>query len=236
MTVRSCDTRAATDAAPTVFIVDDDPVVRAVVARAVASMSLDAVGCADGAAALAIIDGERSGCIVLDLHLPDMTGFDVIKQLRSRDVQLPIIIVTSHADVPTAVQALRAGVFDFFEKPVGGQQLLERVQAAVASDADHRTGWIRLLNFSHRVGRLTQREREVLHLVVAGRSSRSIAETLALSPKTIETHRARVMAKTGVSSLAELIRLGLLVRIEPRLLAVARAAAYGTPPQGGTRR
>jgi two-component system response regulator FixJ len=237
MTVRSDDTKAVPVEAPTVFIVDDDPIVRGVLARTAASVSLAAKAFPDGAAALAGIDGEQPGCLVLDLHLPDIDGFALIDALRARGVLLPVIVVTGYASVRTAVQALRAGVFDFFEKPIGSQALLERVQAAVAVDAARRASWRRLLDFSGRVARLTHREREVMDLVIAGGSSRTIAAALALSPKTVETHRAKLMAKTGVSSLAELIRLGLLVGLAPGgSLAADAAAAYGTAaPQGGDR-
>jgi FixJ family two-component response regulator len=135
-----------------------------------------------------------------------------------------------------AVKALRAGVFDFFEKPTGAQALLERVQAAVALDAEQRAGTDRLLDFASRVGRLTARERQVLDLVIAGHSSRDIATALALSPKTVETHRAKLMVKTGAHSLAELIRLGLQVGLERGRLADIHSTAYATKPQGGVRR
>jgi two-component system response regulator FixJ len=217
-----------------VFIVDDDPVVRTAVARAAASVSVSAEGFTDGAAALAGIAAERPGCLVLDLRLPDTDGFALIAELRARGVLLPVLILTGYADVPTAVQALRAGVFDFFEKPVDRQTLLERIEAAIAIDAGRRNDWRRLLDFSGRVARLTPREREVMNLVIAGGSSRSIAATLALSPKTVETHRAKLMAKTGVSSLAELIRLGLLVGLETGSLAADFGGRYGLLP-GGTR-
>ena len=234
MTVRSHDMRAK-GMAPTVFIVDHDAAVRAEIARAAASVSLAAEGFIDAAAAVAGIQRDRPGCVVIDLQLPDSDGFALLGALRARGVMLPVIIATAAASVPTAVQALRSGVYDFFEKPVGSQALLERVQAAIAMDAEHRAGWTRLIDFSARVARLTRREREVLRLVLAGSSSRIIAATLMLSPKTVETHRAKLMAKTGVSSLAELIRLGLQVGVDPGL-AVAPIAAYGSPPQGGARR
>lgn len=218
------------------FVVDGDAAVRAAIARAAASVELRAEGFHDGAAALAGIDRERPGCVVLDLRLPDGDGFALIEALRARGVLLPVIMATAFADVPTAVRALRAGVCDFFEKPVSAQALLDRVQVAIVEDAAERESWGRLLDFSTRLARLTPREREVLALVIAGGSSRSIAGVLALSPKTVETHRAKLMAKTGVSSLAELIRLGLLARLEADRLAVDPAAAYGTAPRGGSRR
>jgi FixJ family two-component response regulator len=235
MTVRSGDARAGGDV-PTVFIVDDDPAVRAVVARAADSVSLGVEVCGDGKAALAAIDPARGGCIVLDVRLPDGNGLDLLAALRARGVLLPAVILTGYASVTMAVEALRAGVFDFFEKPVGSQALVERLQAAIAVDLARRAGSHRVAEFTARMGRLTPREREVLAMVVEGSSSRQIAAALALGRKTVETHRANLMAKTGVSSLAELIRLGLLVDIERAGLADPSPAADATPPQRGMRR
>ena len=220
------------------FTVDDDPVVRTILVRAAEAVALPAEAFATGAEALAAIDAARAGCLILDLRLPDMDGFGLLAALRARGAAMPAVVLTGFADVPTAVRALRAGVFDFFEKPISGHVVMERVQAAIALDAEQRQRATRLHEFASRVDRLTPREREVMALVVDGRSSRAIAEALSLSPKTVETHRARVMAKTGAGSLAELIRFGLLVgRDRDDLsLAVDPAAAYASPPQGGTRR
>lgn len=208
----------------------------AAIAESAASVALDTQVFPDGASALAGIGRDRSGCIVLDLHVPGDEGFALIQALRNRGLALPIIVVTAFADVPTAVRALRAGAHDFFEKPLSAQALLDSVQLAIAEHATARAGWRRLLEFSGRVARLTRREREVMALLIAGGSSRTIAGTLALSPKTVETHRAKLMAKTGVTSLAELIRLGLLVEIQSGRLADDWAAAYAPRPQGGSRR
>ena len=217
------------------FIVDGDPDVRALMQRAAASVSLAVEACARGAEALTLIEAQRPGCLVLDLTPPDADGFALIAALRARGVVLPIIVLSGRADVALAVRALRAGVFDFLEKPVSAQVLLERVQAAIDLDRQRRAGARRLHDFTCRVDRLTPREREVMALVIEGRSSRDIAATLALSPKTVESHRARLMAKTGVASLAELIRLGLLASLGGDALAVSSAAAYASPPQGGAR-
>lgn len=236
MTVRSGDIRAATGESPAVFVVGVDPDVCEAIAQAAASIGLVTEAFADRASALAGIPCERAGCIVLDLRLPDGDGFGLIDALRARGIAQPVLVITAFADVQTAVRALRAGAHDFFEKPVSAQALLDSVQVAIAEDAETRAGWRRLLEFSGRLARLTAREREVMALLIAGGSSRTIASALALSPKTVETHRAKLMAKTGVSSLAELIRLGLLVEIGSGRLAGAATAAYAPPPQGRSRR
>jgi RNA polymerase sigma factor (sigma-70 family) len=138
-----------------------------------------------------------------------MSGLELQARLRARYVSVPIIIVTAYADVNTAVRALRAGALDYMEKPLSGQALLERIQEAVDLDRRQRQAASRFADFNARVVKLTPRERQVLTLIVEGRANRQIAETLSLSRKTVETHRANLISKTGVASLAELIRFGL---------------------------
>jgi two-component system, LuxR family, response regulator FixJ len=193
----------------TVFVVDDDPAVRALVRGAAISVHLEVECYARGTDFLRAYDGTRPGCLVLDVRMPVMSGLDLQAELAARGIEIPIIVVTGYADVSMAVQALRAGAMDFIEKPFGSQTILERVQEAVALDRQKRQVIERFADFSGRLRRLTQREREVLALLVEGRANKQIAEQLALSRKTVETHRANVMSKTGAESLAELIRLGL---------------------------
>jgi FixJ family two-component response regulator len=193
----------------TVFIVDDDPAVRTMVRGVAESVRLNAEGFASGPEFLGAFDPERPGCLVLDVRMPGMSGLELQARLRARYVQVPIIIVTAYADVDTAVRALRAGALDYMEKPLSGQVLLERIQEAVDLDRRQRQAASRFADFNARVVKLTPRERQVLTLIVEGRANRQIAETLSLSRKTVETHRANLISKTGVASLAELIRFGL---------------------------
>ncbi|MGH7788872.1 MAG: response regulator transcription factor [Candidatus Binatia bacterium] len=194
---------------PTVFIVDDDAAVRALVRGVAQSVGLVTESFAGGSEFLGAVDGERPGCVMLDLRLPGMSGFEVLAELRGRDVHMPAIVMTGYADVGVAVKAMRAGAHDFVEKPFGGQAILERIQAAVEIDRQRRRATARFAEFTIRLIRLTPREREVLGLIVAGHTNNDIAHELTLSRKTVETHRANLMAKTGVDSLAELIRFGL---------------------------
>jgi FixJ family two-component response regulator len=214
--------------ASTVFIVDDDPAVRVAVRMTVASIGLRTREYARAAPFLAEIDSTRSGCVVLDVRLPGMSGLEVHAALTAREVSWPVIFITGYADVRMAVAALRAGAFDFLEKPLTAQLLLDRVQEAARLDRSRRDGAARIAELSRRLDRLTPREREVLKLIVAGQANKAIAATLTLSHKTIETHRANLMHKTGSASLAELIRLGLLLeRSDP--LAGVLASTYGSP-------
>ena len=200
---------------PTVFIVDDDAALRAMLRHVTQSVGLVTEDFASGVEFLAAVDGERPGCVMLDLRLPGMSGFEVLAELRGRDVQMPAIVMTGYADVDVAVKAMRAGAHDFVEKPFGGQAILERIQAAVEIDRQRRRTSARFAEFATRLVRLTPREREVLQLIVTGHANKDIATQLALSRKTVETHRANLMAKTGVDSLAELIRFGLQAGARP---------------------
>ena len=217
------DDGGATLVRPTVFVVDDDPAMRAIVRNAAASVRL-AVECyGKGADFLAAYDPDRPGCLVLDVRMPGMSGLELQTRLAARHAQIPIIIVTGYADVSMAVQALRAGAMDFIEKPFSSQALVERIQEAVERDRRLRRATVRFADFTIRVHRLTQRERQVLALIVEGRANKQIADRLALSRKTVETHRANLICKTGVESLAELIRFGL---------QLGSAAPTGEPRRG----
>lgn len=195
----------------TVFVVDDDPAVRAMVRAVAESIALHVECFGTASEFLADFDPERPGCLVLDVRLPGMGGLELQARLAARHATIPIIMVTAYADVSTAVRALRAGAVDFLEKPLGGQALLDRLQEAIDIDRSQRHDAARFADFSARVVKLTPRERQVLALIVDGQANRQIAETLALSRKTVETHRAHLISKTGVQSLAELIRFGLQI-------------------------
>ena len=196
---------------------------RAIVRNAAASVRL-AVECyGKGADFLAAYDPDRPGCLVLDVRMPGLSGLELQTRLAARHAQIPIIIVTGYADVSMAVQALRAGAMDFIEKPFSSQALVERIQEAFERDRRLRRATVRFADFTIRVHRLTQRERQVLALIVEGRANKQIADRLALSRKTVETHRANLISKTGVESLAELIRFGL---------QLGSAAPTGEPRRG----
>jgi len=193
----------------TVFAVDDDPWVRVMARDVAASVDLPVECYATGEEFLAAYRPERPGCVVLDVRMPGMSGLDVQRELLARQATIPIIMITGYADVSMAVEALRAGAVEFLEKPFSAQTLIERIQVAMEADRYRRYAAARFAAFTERVLRLTQREREVLGLLVEGRPNKAIARQLALSCKTVETHRAKLMYKTGVESLAELIRFGL---------------------------
>ncbi|MDX2168411.1 MAG: response regulator [Deltaproteobacteria bacterium] len=225
---------AGDSGAPTVFVVDDDAVVRAAVRAAAASVELACEAHSSAASLLAALDVARPGCVLIDIRLPGMGGLELHGELIARGALWPIIFISGYADVTTAVQVLRAGALDLLEKPIAASVLVERLQEAVGLDRTRREAAAHLTALTGRLARLTPREREVLGLIAAGQASKAIAASLTLSRKTVETHRAKLMVKTGATSLAELIRLGLLLDRDP--LAALLGSAYGSPFPGRPRR
>ncbi|MBD3335653.1 MAG: response regulator [Candidatus Eisenbacteria bacterium] len=197
---------------PIVFVVDDDPTIRRSLKWLVESVGLKVEGYASGQEFLAAYDPSTPGCLVLDLRMPGLSGLDIQERLAEKEATLPIIMITAHGEVETAVQSMRAGAFDFINKPFSKQLLLDRIQQALSHDAEERRLQAERVVLQERLASLSGREREVMDLVVAGRSNREAAEALGISAKTVEFHRARLMEKLAVDSLADLVRLA--VRME----------------------
>jgi FixJ family two-component response regulator len=203
-------------ATATVFIVDDDAAVRDGLA-----MLLDTAGLAvetyDSAAAfLAACSTLRTGCLILDVRMPDMTGPELQAELKQRGIDLPIIFLTAHGDIPTTVQAMKQGATDFLTKPVVGSELLDRVRSALEKGAQLHQQASATRALRERLEGLTQRELEVMKLVADGLPNKEIARNLGISHRTVEVHRARVMQKTGVTNLVELSRLAEASGLLPR--------------------
>jgi FixJ family two-component response regulator len=195
---------------PTVFVVDDDRAMRESLSWLLDSVGLRVRSYATAADFLAEHDPAQPGCLVLDVRMPGMSGLDLQAELARRGVELPTIVITGHAEVSMAVRAVKAGAIDFIEKPFSDQLLLDRVRQALEIDLEAREVRRRREAARRRLATLTAREREVLNLVVAGKANKEIASALGVSPKTVEVHRAHVMSKMCVDSLAELIRVTLL--------------------------
>ena len=203
------------DGTPVVFVVDDDPAMRDSLRWLIESTGVQVETFADAQTFLARIRPEVPGCLVLDVRMPGMSGLDLQSELARRGIGLPTIVVTGHAEVPMAVRAVKAGAIDFIEKPFSDQLLLDRVRQGIEMDRLARHGRAQRADVLRRLSLLTQREREVLDLVVAGRANKEIAAALRLSPKTVEVHRAHVMEKMQASSVAELVRLALFAQAQP---------------------
>jgi two-component system, LuxR family, response regulator FixJ len=195
---------------PTVFVVDDDRAMRDSLRWLLESVGLTVRTYSTAADFLREYEPAQPGCLVLDVRMPGMSGLDLQAELVRRGAGLPTIVVTGHAEVPMAVRAVKAGAVDFIEKPFSDQLLLDRVRQALEIDRLEREVRHRREEARRRLESLTAREREVLGLVAAGKANKEIAASLRLSPKTVEVHRAHVMSKMAVDSLAELIRVAFL--------------------------
>jgi len=191
----------------TVFIVDDDAAVRDSIAELVESVGLQAEGHASAPAFLAAFQPERAGCLVLDVRMAEMSGLELQQRLSELGVEIPVIVLTGHGDVPMAVHAMKAGAVDFIQKPYREQALLDSINSALSMDAAARRSRAGADGFEQRVATLTEREREVLDHVLAGRTTKEIARTLDISPRTAEAHRHHLLQKFGAGSAKELMRL-----------------------------
>ena len=197
---------------PTVFVVDDHKAVRTSLQWLLSSVGLKVETYATASEFLDRYDPSWPGCLVADVRMPGMSGPELQEQLVARGATIPIIFITGHGDVATAVRTLKMGAEDFILKPFSNQLLLDRVQRAIAADAENRRRQAEAKDLEQLVGRLTPREREVADLVMAGQPSKCIAAGLGVSEKTVEFHRANIMTKLGASSLAGLLRILLQAR------------------------
>ncbi|MGD9765591.1 MAG: response regulator transcription factor [Candidatus Binatia bacterium] len=200
----------APELTPTVHVVDDDPAMRSSLRWLIESVGLPVATYGSAEQFLDEYPPGGPGCLVLDIRMPGMSGLDLQHDLVHRGLGLPVLIITGYAEVPVALRAMKAGAFDFIEKPFSEQTLLDRIRAALAHDDVTRRQRAMRDQVIARLRLLTQRERDVLHRVVAGKSNKVIAAELALSMKTVEVHRARLMDKLKAQSLADLIRFALL--------------------------
>jgi len=190
----------------TIYVIDDDEAMRDSMTWLLEGEGYR-VACFDsGEHFLATRHDRMRGCLVLDVRMPEMSGLELHEKLDALGSPLPIIFVTGHGDVPMAVGALQRGACDFIEKPFHNEDLLVRIRRALELDAQLAERRQRDSAISHRLDLLTQRENEVMQLVVAGKLNKQIADELNISMKTVEAHRARVMEKMGVRTLAELVK------------------------------
>lgn len=196
----------------TVFIVDDDEGVRSSLTILLESSGLRAEAYASAAEFLAHYQADQPGCLVLDVRMPGMDGMALQRELTARHALIPVIFVTGHGDVPLAVEAMKNGAFDFLQKPFRHEDLLERVRRALTADAEARADAAQRDDIQRRYATLTPREREVMAMIVDGRANKVIAIDLALSERTVEIHRSRVMEKMGTRSVAHLVRLALVLQ------------------------
>ena len=194
---------------PRVFVVDDDQSIRELLGWLMQRHGLKAELFADAASFLKAYRPEHPGCLILDLHLPGMSGLDLQSYLNDQGVVLPVIFLSGGGNVSTAVRAVKGGAIDFIEKPFDYKRIVALVKDCVESDLAARHAKAGGNPHSDRLSLLSQREREVLGLVIEGRINREIAEALSISIKTVEVHRAHVMEKLGAKSIAQLVQITL---------------------------
>jgi len=194
-------------ASPVVYVVDDDESVRRSLKRLLAAAGLNVETFPSAADFLSFDLYDRPGCLVLDVSMPGMTGLELQKKLNALNIVIPIIFITGFGNVPTSVQAMKAGAIDFLEKPFDDRTLIDAVHRAIERDAKRRRRESEFLAVKNRWERLTNREREVFALVVTGMLNKQVASQLGVTEKTVKVHRARVMRKMTARSLADLVRL-----------------------------
>ena len=217
--------RRCGDPAPAVravHVVDDDDAVRRALAMLFRSAGTPAETHASGLAfleALPSLSDGAVGCVLTDVRMPGLDGLELLRRLKQGGFRRPVVVMTAHGDVSTAVRAMKAGAVDFVEKPFDDEALLAAVEAALGSP--QASGAARADDAAERIAALSPREREVLDLLIAGKPNKLIARDLGLSPRTVEVHRARMMARLGVGSLAEAVRLAVHAEVGLR----ARTAA-----------
>ncbi|MBS0416067.1 MAG: response regulator transcription factor [Proteobacteria bacterium] len=190
-----------------IFIVDDDDAVRNSIRLLMKSLGLATRPLSTAQEFLSTYDPQQPGCLILDVRMPGMSGLELQQQLNMRGAIIPVIFITGHGDVPMAVEAMQQGAFDFLQKPFRDQDLIERVQRALAKDQSNRAELSEQAKVRERFESLTPREREVLALVTSGKPNKVMAADLNVSQRTVEIHRARVMEKMHASSLAQLVRM-----------------------------
>jgi len=192
-----------------VFVVDDDEAALDSLVLLLRSESLNPKAFSSAEAFLAALNPDARGCVISDVRMPGMDGVQLLKTLKGMGCTLPVIVITGHADVTVAVQAMKAGAADFIEKPFESELILRLVRACLEEHDEVLDANAKVMRVRRRMESLTARERQVLELIITGSSNKQIAAALAISPRTVEIYRANVMSKMRADSLSELVRITL---------------------------
>ncbi len=197
----------------TVHIIDDDEAVRESLTFLLKTAQIDVRSYPSAAAFLEALPGAPPGCVVTDVRMPGMSGIDLLRRMKELANGLPVIVITGHGDVPLAVEAMKIGAADFLEKPFDDEVLLTRVRSALRQRGDEAKRQSERGEIDTKLATLSNRERDVLHGLVAGRANKQIAYDLGISPRTVEIYRANLMNKMQAGSLSDLVRMALIAGI-----------------------
>ena len=199
---------------PNVFVVDDDQAMRNSLKWLIESVGMKVETYSTADEFIRNYYPGRAGCLLLDVRMPGMSGLELQEHFIKHQINIPIIIITGHGDVPMAVRAMKSGAVDFIEKPFNDELLLESIRNALSMDIEQRAAQAERAEIATRLANLTPREHEVMEMVTAGKSNKEIAQTLGVSAKTVEAHRSRVMEKMQADSLADLVKMAVAANIE----------------------
>jgi len=198
---------------PTVHVIDDDEAARDSLAFLLGTAKIDVKTYDSATAFLAVAANVKTGCIITDVRMPEITGIDLLRRLKELKIGVPVIVVTGHGDVPLAVEAMKIGAAEFLEKPFDDEVLLNAVRSALNKQNTDSKRQAERADIDSRLAALSNRERDVLQGLVSGLANKQIAFNLGISPRTVEIYRANLMTKMQASSLSDLVRMALLAGV-----------------------
>jgi two-component system, LuxR family, response regulator FixJ len=198
---------------PTVHVIDDDEAARHSLAFLLGTAKIDVKTYDSATAFLAVASNVKSGCIITDVRMPEISGIDLLRRLKELKIGVPVIVVTGHGDVPLAVEAMKIGAAEFLEKPFDDEILLNAVRSALNKQNTDSKRQAKRADIDSRLTALSNRERDVLQGLVSGLANKQIAFNLGISPRTVEIYRANLMTKMQASSLSDLVRMALVAGI-----------------------
>ena len=195
---------------PTVHIVDDDEAVRKALTLLMQSEDIPSCQYDSAEKFLEQLEKLNTGCLLLDIRMPGMSGMQLIEELKSHNLTIPVVFITGHGDIAMAVQAMKSGAIDFIEKPFDNEYLIVRVKECLSESLNITSDIQQQREIEEKLSRLTKREKQVMELMVVGKQNKMIARELDISTRTVEIHRAKVMDKLGVHSLSDVVRIAML--------------------------
>ena len=198
---------------PIIYVIDDDDAVRQSLEFLLKTAGVSVRGFESAKAFLEIMPQIRSGCVITDVRMPEITGIELLRRVKETNPDLPVIVITGHGDISLAVDAMKIGAVDFLEKPFDDDQLLAAVRSALSRDADTGKRKAELADIHDKLAALSNRERQVLEGLVAGNANKTIAFDLGISPRTVEIYRANLMTKMAANSLSDLVRMAMMAGI-----------------------